>query len=488
MRWITSLSFVLVVGCAQPATPEIQPEMRVVHEAVEALGGRSAVDSVRTLTAEGTGEYFFLGQNRSPDSEQQMFEIKSFQRITDLAHERLRHEQVLEPRFLGTFPSSFTNVIGLDGDVAFEDDRGNIYREAPSVARDRRVELRHTAVGILQTALAKGSVVSNLRHNGVHPSVDVRTADGSVFTLTVDGTTRLPIKVASKGDQANLGDVMMETDFGAYQPAGAMKLPTRVAFRLDGHPVLNLRVTKNTVNGPTPDLSAPPAAKAEPADPAPKVTAEPLAKGVWLLGGESHHSVLVEFSDHAVLIEAPLSDARAFAVLSKAAELLPAKPVTHLVNTHHHFDHSAGVRAAVSRGLTIVAHEKSRRFLEAMMERPHTVAPDALAKKPMRMQLQGVEGRTVHQDGTRTMEIYATGGTHADTMLVVYLPKDRLLVEVDDYVPRPPQGTPRPNPFAASLFAAVASRKLDVERVVPLHGRIASFAEFEATVRSEKAQ
>ncbi|WP_394831576.1 hypothetical protein LVJ94_34190 [Pendulispora rubella] len=64
----------------------------------------------------------------------------------------------------------------------------------------------------------------------------------------------------------------------------------------------------------------------------------------------------------------------------------------------------------------------------------------------------------------------------------------RLLVEVDDYSPRPSQGPARTNPFASRLLDAVASRNLDIERVVPLHGRVASFAEFVATARSEKAE
>jgi glyoxylase-like metal-dependent hydrolase (beta-lactamase superfamily II) len=53
--------------------------------------------------------------------------------------------------------------------------------------------------------------------------------------------------------------------------------------------------------------------------------------------------VLVEFSDHLTLIEAPLNEARTLAVIAKARELVPAKPLTQLVATHHHFDHTGGV-------------------------------------------------------------------------------------------------------------------------------------------------
>src|SRR6202008_3258757 len=87
------------------------------------------------------------------------------------------------------------------------------------------------------------------------------------------------------------------------------------------------------------------------------VTVEPLGKGLWFLAGQSHHSVLVEFADHLTLIEAPQNDMRALAAIAKARELVPGKPLTHVVNTHHHFDHSGGIRAAVSEDLAVITHK-----------------------------------------------------------------------------------------------------------------------------------
>ena len=45
--------------------------------------------------------------------------------------------------------------------------------------------------------------------------------------------------------------------------------------------------------------------------------------------------------DHMLLIEAP-NDERVRAVLAKAKELRPNKPVTTLLVTHHHADHTGG--------------------------------------------------------------------------------------------------------------------------------------------------
>ena len=89
-----------------------------------------------------------------------------------------------------------------------------------------------------------------------------------------------------------------------------------------------------------------------------RVTTEKLADGIWYLTGGSHHSVLVEFADHVALIEAPQNEERSTAVIAEVKKLTPTKPIRYLVNTHHHFDHSGGLRTYVAEGATIVTHHR----------------------------------------------------------------------------------------------------------------------------------
>jgi glyoxylase-like metal-dependent hydrolase (beta-lactamase superfamily II) len=279
-------------------------------------------------------------------------------------------------------------------------------------------------------------------------------------------------------DNTNLGDVAVETSFADYQDAGGIKLPARLTTKNDNYTTAEIRVTRQAVDGDTGDLTAPAAAASAPpiaGPPPPSVTVEEIAPGVWFLAGQSHHSVAVEFADHLTLIEAPQNDARTLAVIAKARMLRPDKPLTHVVNTHHHFDHSGGVRAAVSEGLTVVTHKGNAAFFQTIASRPHTVAPDALAKNARPLKLETVDDHVEMKDATRTMTLYAVAGNgHSDTMLVAYLPKERLLVEVDLFSP----GSAT-QPYAASLLNAIRARKLAVDRIVPLHGTIAKIGELE---------
>jgi glyoxylase-like metal-dependent hydrolase (beta-lactamase superfamily II) len=114
--------------------------------------------------------------------------------------------------------------------------------------------------------------------------------------------------------------------------------------------------------------------------PAPRVDAETIAPGVSYLRGGSHHSVAIEMRDHVVLVEAPLGEARSVALLAKLTELAPQKPLRYVVNTHHHFDHSGGLRTMVNQGATVVTQELNRPFYETAWAAPRTLGPDALSK------------------------------------------------------------------------------------------------------------
>ena len=103
-----------------------------------------------------------------------------------------------------------------------------------------------------------------------------------------------------------------------------------------------------------------------------KVESQKLGDGAWWLGGGSHHSVVVEFKDYIAIVETPLTEERAEAVLAEARKLAPNKPIKYVINTHHHFDHSGGLRAVVAEGITIITNEQNKAFYEQAWKTPHT--------------------------------------------------------------------------------------------------------------------
>jgi glyoxylase-like metal-dependent hydrolase (beta-lactamase superfamily II) len=212
------------------------------------------------------------------------------------------------------------------------------------------------------------------------------------------------------------------------------------------------------------------------------VQADKVADGVWYLTGGTHHSVLVEMSDHLVVIEGPQDDARATAVIAEVKNLAPNKPIKYVVNTHHHFDHAGGLGAFAAEGATIITHDSNKAFLEQSLAAPRTIQPDKLTQTGKKAMVEGMQDKRVLSDATHTVELYRIQGTtHADGLIMAYLPKEKLLVEVDVYTPAPPNAAPpaQPNPASVNLYDNIERLKLVVDQILPLHGRKVPLAELQ---------
>jgi glyoxylase-like metal-dependent hydrolase (beta-lactamase superfamily II) len=188
--------------------------------------------------------------------------------------------------------------------------------------------------------------------------------------------------------------------------------------------------------------------------------------------------------DHLLLVEAPLSDDRTLAVIRRARELRPGKPVRAVITTHHHFDHIGGVRAAMSEGLTVITHSSNVPFFQNLSKRQHTIVRDALARSPRTVRIVSVATKRVLTSGARTVEIHhLSGSQHAGSMLLVYLPAEKLLIEADVYSPPAANATTvLPAPFAANLVENIDRLGLNVERIVPIHGRVVPVADLRSAV------
>ena len=193
------------------------------------------------------------------------------------------------------------------------------------------------------------------------------------------------------------------------------------------------------VRGNPPRGGGPPATPAAPATTAARVEPEKIADGVWFMTPGAEGSTLVEFNDYVVLVEGPGSDAQTLATIADAKRMCPNKPIKYVVNTHHHADHAGGLRAYVAEGIPIITHETHKRYYEQQIFRnPHTLNPDRLARAPRAPIIETMKDKRVLTDGNMTLEIHLMRGQpHSEGLLMVYIPKEKLLIQADAYAPRP---------------------------------------------------
>jgi glyoxylase-like metal-dependent hydrolase (beta-lactamase superfamily II) len=303
--------------------------------------------------------------------------------------------------------------------------------------------------------------------------------------MTVRATVdrkRLVDYVQATIPNAVLGDLTIEVRYSGYKDFGGVQFPSKIEQSAGGFPSVDLTVTGVRPNAAV-DIVVPEAIR-QAGSPYAKVATQKVADGVWYVTGGTHHSAAIEMSDHLIVVEAPLNDERALAVLAEVRGLAP-KPVKFVINSHHHFDHAGGLRAVAGEGITVLTHEVNRSFFSRVLATPATVNPDHLTRTGKKGAVEGVRDRQVLSDGTREIEIHhIAGNLHHDGLLMVYLPKERLLIQADAYTPAPanaPPPTP-PHPFNVNLADNIARLNLNVEQLLPLHGRIVPLAELHRAV------
>ena len=192
--------------------------------------------------------------------------------------------------------------------------------------------------------------------------------------------------------------------------------------------------------------------------------------------------MVFEFADHLTLFELPASEARAKAVIEKARSLAFGKPITEVIVSHHHFDHSAGLRVAVAEGMTIITHRGNVAFFNELAARKHTIIPDALAKTvapPIR--IEPVDDQLILRDNSMELDLFhVKDNSHCDTLLMGWVPRDRILVQADLY----DSGWLK-FPWADNLVKNVELRRLNVVKDVPIHGNVESYAVVLKTMREK---
>jgi glyoxylase-like metal-dependent hydrolase (beta-lactamase superfamily II) len=143
------------------------------------------------------------------------------------------------------------------------------------------------------------------------------------------------------------------------------------------------------------------------------------------------------------------------------------------------------LRTAAAEGATLVTSEQARLWFEQVLANPNSISPDALAKSGRKPQLTGVNGQRSFSDGARTVDVYMIeDSVHARGFMMVWLPKERLLIEADAFTPGPPNAPPpaQPNANQVNLVSNMERLKLNPERILPLHGRMAPASELYTAV------
>jgi glyoxylase-like metal-dependent hydrolase (beta-lactamase superfamily II) len=437
----------------------------------------------------GSGRWYQFGQAPNAKLPWPQFDVSSYKATINYAMPSARVQmtrlQTVEPGRLRPAPVEQRPDQYVSGTTAWNlAALGAPPAPQPAASEERVMEIWTTPHGFLKAAAANNATSQPDSSGGSDVSF---TVGKNRYAGTINAQNHV-VRVQTWIDNPVLGDTPVEFAYSDYRDFGGVMFPSRIVRTQGGHPVLDVSVAAVSANAAA-DLSVPAEANA-PAPPV-TVTVEKLADGVHYLKGGSHHSVAIDQKDHVVVVEGPQNEARSAAVIAKVKETIPGKPIRYLINSHVHFDHSGGLRTYVDEGATIVTHELNRPYYEQAWAAPRTLNPDRLEQSKKAATFETFSDKHVITDGGRIIEIYQIAGSgHNDGFAMVYLPREKILIEGDAYTPPAANVPPpaAPNPFSVNLYDNIIRLKLDVQQIAALHGpRIVTLADLRAFIGQNTA-
>ena len=472
----------VLASCAAPGGGS-QDTSALLDRANRAMGAAM----VKSIRFAGTGTGATYGQAHQPNLQWPRLNYSSFSRLVDYDNAAMREEFArsrAEPAGGGAVPlmgEGEQRVVALvRGDQAW-----NLVGPAPQpapVALDARIhDLWTSPHGVLKAAMKNKVTASNVTEGGKAYSVLSFTEPGRFSAKAYINEKGLVERVDSRLPNHVVGDSSVVTRYSDYRDFGGVQFPARIQQTQEGAPVMDIEIKEVQLNPPA-DIAVPELIRVF----AERAASERAADGVWFIGGGSHNSVVIEMRDHIILVESPLYDGRAAAVMAEARRLVPGKPIRYVVNSHHHFDHSGGVRAAMSEGATLITSASAVPFFQRVLANPNTIKADMLGRSGnsgKAARVEGVNGKRMLTDGSRSVELHLIGDSvHANGFVMAYLPAEKLLIQADAYTPGAPNSPPpaKPNGNHLNLIDNIERLGLKVDRILPLHGRMVPVAELYA--------
>jgi glyoxylase-like metal-dependent hydrolase (beta-lactamase superfamily II) len=512
------------------------PQM-LVEDAFKAMGmssqyvgeGTRPPDMLVTLTARGSVQAWDPGESESvADLSKPDWGTSTFVHRWDHARGDFRTEWVRPPAAGGM--RTYTEIFSPDGGyVVGNDANGALTTRAIQGPNNQPL---HTMSALRLRALLREQernyIVIGMHENPErvtgypaqsvggkrYPAVQYR-GDHGTFIVMFDPATHLPAIVRTRDFDQLMGDADFDATFSDWRTVEQLKLPYHTVHTLGGVKVFDTKVDSYVINTSlaTDAFAAPGLLRGKAAKPAPigkvpyqwvlrrlatgfyldsdalytddggSMKLTDVAPNISMVTGSTHNTLIVATDSYLVAFEAPGDDGQSKIAIDLAKQKYPGKPFRYLVLTHHHIDHSGGVRAYAAEGATIVVGKGDGAFFRKALSAPQGFNPYEV--KSFTPKVVEVDGKWAVNDGGRAIEAYSLDNPHAQGYLIPYVPDAKLGFVTDLWNPGPPVMNVNPNMVA--VVKGVEKYGLKPERFAGGHAAVGNYADLEKAVQAQSA-
>jgi glyoxylase-like metal-dependent hydrolase (beta-lactamase superfamily II) len=462
----------------------------VLDRTIEANGGAEALRAIKVVRLNLEGDTFTRLQMTTPEPPFQGGRLQETL-LLDLEQNRMRLDQKVSG---AGFEGNVTIAIAAGQGTTY-DHRVKSATPIPAAQTSQQQFIqyhRRLPSLLLRQALDRTTSLRYLGEDNFqgkpHDVVTFVMPDAVQIAVFVDRATNLVSKYELLFVDPFTGDEASEIHYGAYTKVGPYQVPTTFTNLQAGDAVSKFTMKAEINPAITDDsfkVAADGYAQANPVPPVLEQRVETLAPGVHVMhniAGQNQNTMIVEFADHIVAVEAPGSSDGSDAVIKRVKELIPGKPIRYVAMTHHHGDHIGGLRSFIAEGATVITTPGNRGVVERTAAAPQN---DRLRKNPKPAQILPIEkGKRVLSDATRTLELIDIGpNPHAREMVIAWLPAEKILFQGDlFFVPANNAPIGPPQPTTVAFAKKLKKLGLPVQRIASVHGATATIEQFnEAT-------
>jgi glyoxylase-like metal-dependent hydrolase (beta-lactamase superfamily II) len=471
MRYaMISAALLMAVSYGQPALAQSGP-LDLVKQGVDAQGGVEALRAIKSLALKVEAKHWEPGQSYSVNGDSRFLGDSTINITVDLAAGANRFDWDRDMKYPAVEKIKYSEIL-FQGYGAVVDDKGEI-KPASGIryAAERREAFR-AAPTLLQRVLDNPQGVAAIEDQELghqkYPAV-AYTVGTTKFIILFDRATKLPAAVRTRDADNIWGDSNYDLVLGDWKDVGGVKIAHSRSYRLNTFEVQHVTLKEITANAPVdPKVFAVPDAVKEAAkQPAPasvpyqwvlrriflgrftdsdaiyfppggSFKLVELAPNVQHVQGGSANNLIVNLKDGLAVFDAPVDEGQSRWVIDAAKAKYPGKPIKYLVLTHHHMDHTGGMRAFAAEGATVIVPAPDKAYFEQVIKAPHTLEPDAQQKATKPASVEEVKDAFAIKDDTVEINLYNIPNPHAEGFLLAHVVKDNILWVTDLVSPRGP--------------------------------------------------